>query len=331
MKKINLQTRKFNKYFSVGVAAVAIAMLLGTYTPVYADEPSEYSIEITPEMQQNGTSGLDSSDGETSDNSGRITITNDVLYDSQLGEYMYSSGSGYIYSTALNNMITQDSVQITADTGVEFTVYKDGDEVKLSESNMVSDTGSYTVMTTSSGVDTAILSFTIIDDAINSPLSYDLPSTCVVTYETLDGEELESGNRSIDLSAEGQYEIEYMCVRNSMSYSLSFEVDHTAPTLTLNGLKGNKARNKVTITDYEEDATITIQKDGNNISSRTEITQPGSYTVSITDDAGNSSVYSFYILFYLNAGGITFGMVAVIAIIAVIVYLYVSRKRMRVR
>ena len=325
----NLQREKIYRYFGMGVAVFATAMFLSIPIPVYATESTLE--EVTLEMQENGTDGLPDEDGNVTDTSSRVSISDGIVYDTQQENYLYSVGTGYIYANVLNNMITQDAVKITADAGIEFTVYKNGDVVELGEEQTLNEAGSYTVMNKKSDDETAVFSFIIIGESIREPQTYDLPSTCVVTSVSLNNEVINVENRSIDLSEEGDYHIEYLCARNNVTYELEFSVDHTAPTLTFEGLKNNKAKGKVTIDEYEEGATPTIQKDGSEITSRSELVQPGAYTVKITDKAGNSSVYSFYILFYINAGGIAFGIVTIAVVAALIVYLYISRKRMRVR
>lgn len=313
-----------------GLGVVLVAMILTiTGLPVQAEE---YSSEITPEMELAGMEGESDSEASTSDNSDRVMITDTSMYDRQLGTYIYSTGEGYIYANVLDGMITRDSVTITADSGIDFTIYKDGDAVSLTDKNTVKGTGSYTVVYSKSGSKTDILSFTIVGKSIREPESYDLPTGCIASSVTLDNEKVSVSDRSIDLSKEGDYHIEYLCVRNNISYTLDVNVDHTAPTLKFKGLNdSNKVRGAVTIQDYEKGATLTIQKDGSNISARKELTQAGAYTVRIADEAGNASIYSFYILFYLNTGGIIFVILLIVALIALAVYLYISRKKLRVR
>ncbi len=327
-RNINLQRKKLHRRICAGVTVLAAVLVIGMSTPVLA---TEYSVEITPEMQMNGIEEADTGDGTATENSDRVMITDSILYDKQQEIYMYGVSGSYIYANVLDGMMTQNGVKITSDSGVDFSVYKDGDAIKLPENQTVTDVGSYSVMSTQSGNETEVFSFIIIGSAMREPQYYSLPSACVLTLASRNGEELTSTGGSIDLSEEGDYHIEYLCARNNVAYTLDFDVDHTAPTLEFEGLEDNKARGKVTILDYEKGANLTIIKDGSEISSRTELTQPGSYTVRIADDAGNASVYSFYILFYLNAGGITFGILAVAVIVALVVYLYIARKRMRVR
>lgn len=328
-KSILIHNCKKHIFIRLGIAALTLGVLTGIpATDVLAD----YSVEITPEMMRDGTDGQPDSSGNVTESKNRVSISNGILYDTQKKEYMYPVDSVYVYSNVLDGMITQGKVSISSDTKDIFTLYKNGTQIDVPTNGVVEDTGSYTVMSGSSGDQTAVFSFTIAGKEISEPETYNLPSTCVTTSVTVDGEEISSGNRSVDLSEEGHYVIKYLCVRNNVSYSLDLTVDHTAPTLTFTGIgKDNKARNKVVISDCESDAVVTIQKDGQTIRTRKELTQMGSYVVRVTDPAGNTTVYTFYILFYMNVGGIVFGGLIIAGIVAVAVYLYMARKRMRVR
>lgn len=328
-QSINIHNKKKKIFIGSCAAILALSAAFVVQSPMKAS--ADYTREVTPQMQINGTDGVPDDDGETSDTSNRVTIGNSILYDSDSESYLYKVGTGYIYSNVLDKMIIQDIVTVTADEGISISVYRNGDLVELSDDNTIEEAGSYTVMSGKKGNETEVFSFIIAGESIKEPDTYNLPTTCVTSSVTLDDEKVKSDNRSVDLSEEGHYVIDYRCVRNGLSYTLDVTVDHTAPKLTLDGLKKNKARGKVTIKGLEDGATLTVTKDGKTIKASSELTQPGSYTVRVTDAAGNSTMYSFYILFYLNAGGITLTILAVTGILAVIVYLYISRKRMRVR
>ena len=295
---------------------------------VYAAVEPDYSQEITPEMELEGTTGIESGDGEAAAN--RISVGNGIIYDMDQFLYGYSTASGYIYATVLDGMLTQTGVEISADDGVDYTLYKESETYTPQEST-ITEAGNYTVTTGQKGSEQKVFSFTVVKDAINAPASYAMPTGCVVISETLDGEDALSDNRTVDFGTEGHYNIVYRCVRNNVEYTLDVTVDRTPPTITVDGVKNGRARSEVTLKDLEAGASVVILKDGETISTRAVLTQPGAYTVKVTDAAGNSNVYSFYILFYLNAGGISFGLILLAAIVALGIYLYVSRRRLRVR
>ena len=99
-------------------------------------------------------------------------------------------------------------------------------------------------------------------------------------------------NNSI-ISAEGTYTI-VLTDRAGNSTTYTFEIDLTAPTGTLEGVTDGGVTNKVVkFTWSEGSATATL----NNIpyTKETEIRAEGSYTVKLTDRAGNSTTYTFEI------------------------------------
>lgn len=312
------------------LAAVTLCLCLVPQAVFAAVEP-DYSQEITPEMQAQGITGF-SQDSEESENSNRIVIADQVMYDSTQMMYVYPTDEGEIYANVLDGMITEDAVKIQADSSISCTVYRESEVYEsTNDDGSITEPGSYSVLTGKKGAQTRQFSFTIIGAHTNTPAVYDLPAACLATAATLDGENVLTDNRTIDLSEEGHYSISYQCVRNGLEYLLDFTIDRTAPKLTFSGVKKGKARVEVTIKGLEEGDTLTITEDGNKISSRTTLTQPGEYVVKVSDAAGNSNLYSFYILFYLNTGGISFGLILLAGIAAVGIYLYVSRKRLRVR
>lgn len=310
--------------------AVIIALALCPQSVFAAVEP-DYSQEITPEMQAEGITGF-SQDMEAEDNSGRIAITDQISYDSSQMMYVYPTDEGEVCANVLDGMLTQSAVIVQTDSAVTYGIYRESEVYEsTNDDGSITEPGSYSVLIGKKGAQTRLFSFTIIGENTNEPEIYDLPDSCIATEETLDGESVLTDNRSLRLSEEGHYSISYQCVKNGLEYMLDFTVDRTAPKLTFSGVKKGKARGEVNIEGLKEGDTLSITKDGNKISSRTTLTQPGEYVVKATDAAGNSSLYSFYILFYLNTGGISFGLILLVAIIALGIYLYVSRKRLRIR
>ena len=70
--------------------------------------------------------------------------------------------------------------------------------------------------------------------------------------------------------------------------------------------------------------------DGGQLKAKEKLTRSGKYTVTITDPAGNSSVYNFIIMVYFNGGSIIFLILIVVVIVGIIAYVLISRKRLRV-
>lgn len=68
-----------------------------------------------------------------------------------------------------------------------------------------------------------------------------------------------------------------------------------------------------------------------NLSNDHVIRSPGKYVVTVTDDAGNSVTEKFEIKFYLNEQGWIFGLLILTIIVMAIVYMIMSKKKLRVR
>ena len=317
------------KILCLAAGMLAGLCLFALRTPVYATEP-DYSVQITPEMDANGISPDPRADVQE-ETSSRVMVSGGITYDQVMERYCYGAGTGDVYSNVLDGMVVQGTVVISGDDGISYTVCLDSEPLEVQQEYELSTPGSYAVMTGSENSQQKLFSFQIIGTATNQLMSYALPTGCMASSMQLDGEDVLIDNRMLDFATEGHYAITYQCVRSNVTYSLDFTVDRTPPTLTVEGLKGNKARGPVTITDLEEGVTLLMTKDGDEIKAKKNISQPGEYHVQVTDAAGNTNEYTFFILFYLNAGGISFGSILLVCIIALGIYLYISRKRLRVR
>jgi hypothetical protein len=135
----------------------------------------------------------------------------------------------------------------------------------------------------------------------------------------------------VSMSEDGVYRVQYECARNGLSYTLQTEIDHTPPTLALENVVNGLARGPVDISDLEEGCKIGISLNGGSMSYREELTLSGDYVIVLQDEAGNLTHYEFSILVYLDANSWIFFALVVLAVAGIGVYLYLERKRMRVR
>ena len=311
-----------------------IALAAGILLPfdrVYATVLPDESMEITPEMEMQGVTGFAEENGEENGNT-KVMISDSIVYDQMLQSYCYPVGQSYVYSNVIDGMMTQAEVSVTADEGVVYRLYQDSEPLAESATGYsVTEPGSYTVMTGNDKTASPLFSFRIIGASIREPNRYSMPAGCVVLSVTRDGEELSADSREVVLMEEGHYALSYVCIRSDQYYFMEYTVDHTPPELTFEGVADGKARGEVTIQGLETGDILHIYRGDTEISARTTLSQPGEYKVKVEDAAGNSNVYTFFIMFYLNTGGISFGLVLLLAIIALCIYLAVMRKKLRVR
>ena len=117
------------------------------------------------------------------------------------------------------------------------------------------------------------------------------------------------------------------------NFGLKLVIDHTPPQVVFEGVENGEARGPVKITGLEKSDTIELTRDGKKVSFSLDNTlrSPGDYVAIITDDAGNSVTEKFTIGMYLNYQGLLFGLLAIAVIAAAAIYMYLARKRLKVR
>lgn len=291
----------------------------------------DYEGEITPEMIKEEQNNGGGNSGNSTSNKHRVHVADNIQYDSDLQCYVYTVSTGEIYCQAMDGMMLQDGVSFSASEGVNYLVMKDGEKYTV-DNDKIYDIGKYTVSATINGSEIKVFSFTIVGKAIGTSITrYDLPNTFVLSKVTLNGDDILTDTRAVDFSEEGNYVIEYSSSRNKKDYQLTLTVDHEAPTLALKGVVDGKIRGPLDISDYQPTDKITITHNNKEIKYRPTLTNSGKYVITVTDEAGNTSVYTVFIGFYLNVQTISFVILFVLIIVGMFVYIRISRKRFRVR
>lgn len=126
--------------------------------------------------------------------------------------------------------------------------------------------------------------------------------------------------------------VDYRCARSGRTYTLEVLIDHTPPVLALEAVENGKARGPVSLADLEEGAGAAISYNGGSWQGYQEtLTKSGDYKVLVQDAAGNMTTYEFTIMIYFDANSMIFMALVAGVIAAVGVYLWLSRKRLRVR
>lgn len=272
---------------------------------------------------------MDSENGAQSD---QVWLSDNLMFDSQERAYIYTVNGFQIISTIVDGMIAQGTVSIIPEEGVRAVLYRNGEELTDQDLTSIGETGEYVLEAVVGGQSSRVLTFTIVGESVGSITGYTMPDGFVVTNVTLDGQETNWNRSYVDLSAEGDYVINYKCARAGTSYELDVYVDHTPPTLTLEGIdEDDCARGPVTILDVEEGVSVAIQHNGEWGSYQQKLTESGEYRIYVVDEAGNSTDYYFTILIYFNSSSFIFIGLLLSVFVATGVYLWLSRKRLRVR
>ena len=282
--------------------------------------PVKDSVQTAPESQQT------------------VTVNKNVTYDrkTHLFGYPVPDKNATVYSSVADGMITTESVSLEIPEGMSVSVYYNGEEVRDADFTRLENKGTYAVV--ASGTDTRdqLFAFTIVNEKTGAVSIFETPEGFQLTKLVLDGEEKKvQGASSINMANDGNYEIGYRCVASGVTYNLNLNVDHTPPQVTFEGVSNGMANGPVTIKGLESRDQLQIERNGEkfnlsyNFNNVLDI--PGKYRVSVTDDAGNTLTETFRIRFYLNFQGVIFTVLAAAVVISVIVYMHISKKKLKVR
>lgn len=159
-----------------------------------------------------------------------------------------------------------------------------------------------------------------------------------VLNATLNGEQTEFDRSSVPMQAEGTYRVEYECLSTGKIYSLELVVDRTPPELEFHGdIDGsNRVHSALGFSGVQPGDTVQATLDGAPISVSVasdgtgEFTQSGSYIITVYDAAGNRSVYGYTVMLYFNASSLAFFAVLIATVLAVLIYVFMKRKRLEI-
>ena len=291
------------------------------------------------EVDMNYTGPIDVFTGQPIDDT-VVTTSSDIValdensyYDRRDGMFVYfGSGSGNeLRCSVADGMMTTDSVKIELSDGMDCKIFLNGEQIETPAVMQLSEAGAYAVTAGLTAQSSVTIHFTIVSSLCSSIGEYWIPDHFYATALLFNGEEKTTSSNKVDLSEEGEYQITYYCLETRIPYFLDLKVDHTAPTLTLNGVVDGVAKGPVTISDIEPETSLYVELDGQQIAYAGELTKSGSYVVIVSDAAGNATRYDFVMLVYFNASSLVFFAVFVALVIALIVYLARTRKHVRVR
>ena len=265
----------------------------------------------------------------------RKEVTNGVDYDYETGMYIFSVDGGdvEISCSVMDGMVTRDAVVIDYPNYSVVTIYKDGEVVDYYPGDELTETGEYSVMANQDNSNNTLFSFTIVNKVTGAISSYKMPNGFRVKDVMVDGEEGEWSRFIVPLEKEGYYQISYVCERTEVQYYLELTIDHTPPQIEFAGIDDDgKARGPVTFSGYEEGDTVVVMKDGERIKlAIPKLTSSGKYQIYVYDEAGNMTSKSFTLLIYVDTHGIIFFIVLASVIAAVVTFLILQRKSLKVR
>ena len=266
-----------------------------------------------------------------------VVISDSVAYDPLTRDFVFTTedGSSSLHCSVLSGMVVSSPVSVS---GGGVFLYRNGKEYEGSL-DPVSDAGEYVVMINTGERNERMLTFTIVGNTTNTVHTYKLPTGMIVNEVYFNGEAQEDFDyTSVPMEKEGAYRVISECIASGTVYTLETTVDRTAPELQFEGRADKRGRfgSAVTITGLNNGEKVNVTRDGETFEVEKEsdgsikLVNSGVYNIVAYDEAGNLSEYSILIMAYLNASGIAFVVLLILTIAAVVIYIIVKRRKLRI-
>ena len=227
----------------------------------------------------------------------------------------------------VNDKGLSNSVTITGNEELTVLLTKDGEVVEYDLGDSVTEPGTYTLNVSDSLGNTREVSFIIVKPLVQS-FEHNFDNVPGFEKVTVDGEDKRLNYGTLELKEDGVYEVGV--VVNGVSYNFTVTVDATAPTLTIDGVEnGGTTKDKVILSNLSETANVRVYRNDEAIEYElgNELREVGIYRVVVTDEAGNTSEYSFEIEKSISGGIIALIVIAVLAVVGVGVFLILKKRK----
>ncbi len=263
----------------------------------------------------------------------RVNISDGSVYDRATGYFVYAVDNGSVSISVADGMMVTGDVMLARSENANVRLYKDGEPLDEFP-GLINSPGSYAIVSGDDESNGQIMGFRVLSEITGAVNQYSLPKGFSVRSVVINGEDAVFDYGVVDMTAEGKYDINYICSDNGISYYLRVTVDHTPPQVTFEGLDdNNRAKGPVTITGLEEGDTVSVISGSTvkKLNANSQIVESGDYRVVVSDLAGNYIEKEFKIMVYLNLQAwMLFGLLLLI-IVGLAVALVITRKRLRVR
>jgi|GEM_PF-2617027 len=244
-----------------------------------------------------------------------------------------TKGGTEFYSNIPKGMITTEKVKLSIGSETKFELYHDGKLIDYTVGDSIIGIGKYQLFIfDDSGDKPAEYDFEIMNKRVSALTEYTVPSGCVITKVLHEGSRIRSNNSSVTLGEEGLYSVDVLF--GSYSFTESFTLDNTPPEFVLDRVTDGKAYGgTVTIMFVSDDIdTYEVTKDGKPMENkRSQLSEPGKYTVVVYDDAGNSTEQSFELEYRMNEMAIISLVLLGLLVVAAVVFVFISRKKFIIR
>ncbi len=278
-------------------------------------------------------------DGQTGDFSGPTGLESG--YDPSTGYYKHTLASGAaFYTNVANGMACTNPVTLLTNDEISFRALKDGTEAAYTVGTPITEPGSYVFFpsqdtsvyaSTYYGRTEPVFTFRILGSVVRDLGVYDAPEGAEITGVTCNGEEADPSwlhGSWAYLGEDGQYTVELET--EAGPEQVSFLRDTAAPVFQVQTTKS-----EALITYADSDAvTCEVMRGKELVHSGAlvgAVAEPGSYTLTVYDAAGNHRSASFKLSYRMNTGAIVAVLLVLVLILAGVIFVRNISRQMRVR
>ena len=260
----------------------------------------------------------------------------DTEYDAESGYYrnILKTGSSFL-TNVVNGTVTNGPVMIQSSDTVKYELYKDNEPAEdFTPGEYLTETGSYALYpyeetqdyTVSYGSDRPVLRFRILGGTVNDMGVLTAPENASFTGVLYNGEPADErvfiSPTVLRLEQDGTYVV----TMNSEAgeSDITVNVDNTPPKFDV-----ATEPNRASIRWISDDVENTVLYRGSDLVSDqgivSVVTDPGRYTITAYDRAGNQSTQSFNVTYRINVAAV----IAIIIVIGLAVALIIFLRKIR--
>ena len=314
------------------ILALCAVALLALCVPALAADTG-YTGPVDPETGN--------PEGETGqqDAGSRTALSATMYYDWNTHDFAFPIPDtlGEVHSNAADGMVLTTPVYLTLSGDVPVEVYRNG-AAYTGDRGRIDAVGTYSVSASVGTQSRRLLSFTLVGSSTNALHSFLAPDGFFVREAARDGNPIYADRFSLSMETEGSYAVEYECSATDIVYKLETTIDRTPPALQFEGSADRQGRIRsalkfsglqngdgIYLTRFGEQVQPIFNGDGTG-----EVHDPGNYTMTVFDSAGNTVDYQFIILQYYNLQSWVFFLLVAAVLAAVVAYIIVKRRRLKV-
>lgn len=231
------------------------------------------------------------------------------------------------FSINVNDKGLSNSVTITANEEVMLVLTRNGEVMEYKFGDAIDTPAAYTLTITDRLGNKAEMSFTVVEPRVQK-FEHNFDEVSGFEKALVNGEEKRLNYGTLELFEDGTYEVGI--VVSGKTYTFTVTVDATAPTLKIDGVEnGGKTTGGVVLSEPSEAAEVKVYRGEEEMEYKLgeTISEEGEYRVTVTDECGNSTVYTFTIEAGTNWTLIVLLVVLGLLVAGGLVFFFIRRKK----